>query len=323
LLLLLQDRQRRWAWLAATLAAVLSFGLVIWPLVDYALDRPQAFNDRVNDVFLLSEEALKAQAPLAALDDTVARHLLMFNLRGDENGRHHAPGAPMLDFVTGFGFLVGIGLLLRRWQDWRSLFLAGGLVVGLLPSALAVDAPHAMRSIGAAAFACIIAASGWAIIVRQASASLPVRQIPRPVPVVFASTALLALVLNSYTYFVSMAHNPEVWRSFYPVQTRMAAYLSDLAKQDSTDLPPIYVVENLNTDPVFRYLAPKLPVHIFDGDYVSRPPTPGDWFVLGGYTYHAESKMLAQYLGPDAEPIRRGPMFPDGSEPAFVIYEVP
>ncbi len=322
-LLLLQDRRRWRVWLAATLAAVLSFGLVIWPLVSYALDRPQAFNDRVNDVFLLSEEALKARAPLAALDDTVGRHLLMFNLRGDENGRHHAPGAPMLDFVTGLGFLVGAGLLLRRWQDWRSLFLAGGLVVSLLPSALAVDAPHAMRSIGAAAFACIIATLGWAMIVQRASASLPVHRAPQPLPAVFASVILLALALNAYTYFVSMARDPAAWRSFYPVQTKMAAYLSDLAEQEPQNLPPIYVVENLNTDPVFRYLAPQLPVHMFDGEYVSRPPMPGDWFVLGGYTYRDERAMLAQYLGANAEPIRRGPPFPDGSAPAFVIYEVP
>jgi hypothetical protein len=141
------------------------FLLAVGPLLVYALGHMEAFNDRLSGVFLLSQEALQGRAPLAVLDDSLGRHALMFNVQGDSNGRHHAPDKPMLDFVTGLGFLASGGWLLRQSRDWRSRFLAVALAIGLLPSLLAVEGPHAMRSIGAAAFACIVAALGWAEIV--------------------------------------------------------------------------------------------------------------------------------------------------------------
>src|SRR4029450_13144721 len=102
--------------------------------------------------------------PLARLDESVGRHLLMFNVRGDSNGRHAAPTRPMLAFVTGLGFLAGIVALLRRRADWRSQFLLAALAIGLLPRLLAVDSPHGTRSIDALPIGCIVAALGLAHI---------------------------------------------------------------------------------------------------------------------------------------------------------------
>ncbi len=113
-------------------------------------------------MFLLSEDSPDKRAPLAKLDESIGRHLLMFNARGDSNGRHVAPNAPMLDAVTGLGLLAGVAALLHRWRDWRSQFLLGALAIGLAPSILSIESPHAMRSIDALPFACVIAALGLA-----------------------------------------------------------------------------------------------------------------------------------------------------------------
>lgn len=130
-----------WAPLRAVLPAALGCLLVLAPMITYALRQPDDFNVRIGAVFALDEGSRQGQAPLAVLDDSLRRHLLMFNVQGDLNGRHHAPGRPMLDYVTGLAFLLGVAALLRRLASWRSLFLLAALSLGLLPSLLSVNSP--------------------------------------------------------------------------------------------------------------------------------------------------------------------------------------
>lgn len=321
-LLLLLRAWRAWqAWLAAMVALGLGFGLVLLPLARYALDQPAAFNDRVGAVFLLNADALRGRAPLEALDDTLRRHLLMFHVEGDLNGRHHAPGWPMLDLATGLGFLVGCVALLRRWRDWRSLWLLAALAGGLLPSALAVDAPHAMRSFGAVAFACVIAALGWAAIGRWLVESGGPVAVGRRVAG-GAGVALCALGLNAWLYFGVMPNDPEVWRSFYPIQTRLGVYLREMADTKGTAyLDQVYVPRGLLNDPVFAYLTHGIALQSYTPADLSRPAAPEALFVTPAPFIQREVQLLAAYLGPTPIPIVRGPAFPDGSAVTFEVYQ--
>lgn len=334
LLLLWQHRQMWRRWLSGMVVLALGFLLAVGPLLTYAINRPEAMNDRVGRVFLLNEDARKGRAPLATFDDeAVGRHLLMFNVRGDSNGRHHAPERPMLDFVTGIGFLVGCATLLRFWRDWRSLLLLAALGIGLVPSALAVEGPHAMRSIGAAAFACTIAAVGWAEIWRVTGVMRAGRQgtgqqhIPRGrwAPAAgWLGVALLALALNAWTYFGFMAVDSRVWGSFYPVHTQIGTYLRSLADEHGHQaLDQIHVPANLARNAVFTYMAHDLPVRMFDSATLASQVRSGDLVVLSGYTYREDLARFAAVLGPTPSPVLRGPNFPSGGEPSFVVYRVP
>lgn len=326
-LLLLLRQPRAWrSWLTHMLAVAFGFALLLAPLVTYALNNPSAFNNRVSDVFLLGEEALRGRAPLAALDDAIGRHALMFNVQGDSNGRHHAPERPMLDMVTGLGFLAGCAVLLRHWRDWRSLFLAAALVLGLMPSLLAVAGPHAMRSIGAAAFACTIAAIGWGEIVRVlAGRVVAAAAWHRRAAWLFPAVVVLALLLNARVYFVTMPVNPSVWLSFYPVHTQIGSYVRELANEQGTQATEtVYVPAPLMKNSVLQYLLSGLPVQTFDPDNesVSQPPPPGARFVLSGYTAQRDAERLTRYLGASPTPTELGPDFPDHSKPSFLVYQV-
>jgi 4-amino-4-deoxy-L-arabinose transferase-like glycosyltransferase len=322
-LLLLAFQPQQWRrWLGVGALGALAALLTVSPLVGYALRHPESFNDRVGAVFLLHPDVLEARPPLAALDASLGRHLLMFNVRGDSNGRHHAPGAPLLDYTTGAGFVVGVLVLLRGWRDWRSLFVLGALALGLLPSLLAVEGPHAMRSIGALPYACLAAALGWLAIagwLAQRIPAGPLRAAARRLPLLALA---LALALNAWLYFGRMPTNPRVWVSFYPIHTQVGAYLRDVATtHDTTDLHHIYVARKLTRNPVFDYLAHGLHVETFSGDDISRPMPPDALFVLSGYTYQEDVTHLRPYLGPDPEPVARGPALPGTDAPSFVVYQ--
>ena len=329
-LLLLARAPGAWrGWLLWAGAAALGLGLTLAPLLGYALARPADFNDRVGAVFLLSVDALKARAPLAALDENLGRYLLMFTVAGDANGRHHAPYRPMLDILSGLGLLLGLAAVLRRLGDWRSRFLLGAVGVGLLPGLLAVDAPHAMRSFGALAPVCIIAALGLAELWRMQQnyrrpttddqqAARPLLALVRGLSSVIVFVGLVGL--NAGLYFGVMPGDPRVFGGFYPVQSQMGIYV---AQADPAGR--IFVPEGVRGHPSFLFLAAGRPVETFTGgpelpvSELSAPPMPGDRFLLTGYFAAQEAAALAAALGPMPAPATTGPPFPDGRGPTYVV----
>jgi hypothetical protein len=327
------------------LAVALGLLLAAGPMLLYALRQQDAFNDRVSGVFLLSEPALRGQAPLAALDETLGRHLLLWNVRGDENGRHAPPGIPGLDFISGLGFLLGCALALRPrgfadvrrslrarhaigghgghgGHALRGVFVVVALGLSLLPSALAVDAPHGMRAVGGLAFACILAALGleWLWRTMQAPGAGGALSAARRA-LVPAACLLLALALNVSIYFFWMRASPAVWVSFYPVHTQVGAYMRALHERGEGAGRQVYVAAGVATNPVFVYLTHGIPVRTFSDAALSEPARPGALFLLSGYSAEKDRAVLAPYLGANPAPVVAGPDFPDGSRPSFVGYE--
>jgi hypothetical protein len=254
----------------------------------------------------------------------------MFNVRGDSNGRHVAPNRPMLDAVTGLGLLAGVAALLRRRRDWRCQFLLGALAIGLLPSLLSVDSPHAMRSIDALPFACMIGELGLAELWRLVLSALP-RGIERlrgggrmwrGWGALAAGLALgLALALNAWTYFGVMPADRLVWTSFYPYHTQIGAYIRTLADQQGPEAArQVYVPQRLVDNPVFEYLTYGLPVQTFDAGRLSTPARVGALFVLPSTIKPPDLRVLVQQndLGP--APVLSGPLLPDGATASFLVY---
>jgi 4-amino-4-deoxy-L-arabinose transferase-like glycosyltransferase len=316
---------RRWLKLLGMLTAGMVLALL--PLLIYATTNPAAFNQRVGRVFIMGEESREGRAPLAVLDETVGKHAMMFNLQGDSNGRHHAPDKPMLDFLTGLGLLIGLGVVLRLWMYFMFLFPALAAAISIAPSLLAVEGPHAMRSIGAIAFVVIIASIGYTELGATLRAFLfPYWQAMRERPsrtIMAMSVALMAIViaLNSWTYFGFMAKEPAVWVSSYPIHTQIGSYLRDQANhagaEQTTDY---YVDEKLSNNSVFVYLTYGLTVQTFHDTTLSRPLSDEAKFIVSGYTYEQDAAMLAPYIGNDPSPIATGPLLPDGQSPSFYVY---
>ena len=324
-LFLLARAPQRWRWwLAGGSIALIGLAISTSAIVGYALNNPDIFNQRVGAVSLLGREdsQYSNQAPLAVLDNAVGKHALMFNVHGDDNGRQNEPGRPMLDFVTGLGFLVGMAACLRRWRDWRSQFLLIALAIGLLPSVLSVDSPHAMRSIDALPYVCIIAALGLLQIGRLCAAAQAARPMPKALRFGIGTLVVgLALAWNCWTYFISMPSNPAVWTSFYPVHTQVGTFVQELAEQRGTrNLHEVFIQRRIATNPVFSYLADGLSVQTIDGTNVSGPATAGALFIVSSYSASNETDALVAAMNLEPTPLLFGPKLPDGVRPSFIVY---
>lgn len=301
------------------LCVVAGFAAAGAPLLAYAWHDSRRLNARVGAVFLPTAAEADAIAPVAALDASVGRHLLMFNVRGEHNGRRNVPLRPMLDPITGLGFLAGLMALWRARADHGARFLLGALVLGLLPSALAVEGPHALRAIGAAAFACIAAAVGW-----QDLADRVGRRAGGRAAGALVALTMGALAFNAWTYFVVAPNDERVWGSFYPVETQVGTFVRDLAQREG---PPaagrVYLSRETAESSVTRFLVHGLSVNTFDTE-VSRPPTPDSLFVVAREADRERVFALAaeRALGPP-ELAGVGPLLPDGRRAAFTLYRLP
>jgi len=100
--------------------------LTALPVLVFAVQDPVTVNGRTAQTLILTQQVSDAEK-LRQIWDTVQRHALMFNVSGggDLNGRHNLPGAPMLDPLTGPWWRLGLGWLLIRPRDWRTLMLLG------------------------------------------------------------------------------------------------------------------------------------------------------------------------------------------------------
>ena len=128
---------------------VVGFLLAAGPIVQVAVSEPARLSARATSVSIFNEvETAGTWQPLIG---NVQAHLLMFNVRGDPNGRHNWSSRPMLDPVTGGLAVAGLMLcLLRPWRIERAvplIWLPVAMLGGIF--SLSYEAPQSHRAIDA------------------------------------------------------------------------------------------------------------------------------------------------------------------------------
>lgn len=231
---------------------VLASFLVFAPLGQYARHNWKAFTARAEVASILTKR--NEPSLTRALWNNMRAHLLMFNYRGDPNGRHNLPGEPMLDFATAVLFALGLGYSLYHWREPRSFFFLACFFVLLLGGILSVDfeAPQALRAIGtlpaAYFFACLTLERLW-VGYRETFGSHP-----RPL-VLSVIIPLLAYIgwANFHTYFYRQARDFAVWNAFSTPETLAAQVM-----QAAADRYDFYVTSLYDQHPTLRFLAPNV-----------------------------------------------------------------
>jgi 4-amino-4-deoxy-L-arabinose transferase-like glycosyltransferase len=224
IVLLLRERggfARRF-WPGLLLCAIVA-ALTLVPLGRYAIEQPDNFFKRTEQVFVLSERFLEGRTKLEAIEQNVMRHVGMFNWRGEPNARHHAPGWPLLDAVTALCFALGLALAIRAALrfNFPALFLLGWLVALLAPSIVSVDAPSAVRAQDAAPAAYLLAAVGLVAILERLRGLDAPRALRRAAPVICGAALTLAVGINLWLYFIRLPGDPRVLGKFqYVGETR-------------------------------------------------------------------------------------------------------
>ncbi|HNV61076.1 MAG TPA: glycosyltransferase family 39 protein, partial [Rhodoferax sp.] len=152
-------------WLGVAIIGVTAV-IVVAPLVWFATAHPDIYWTRVEQTFIFAGKSEAQRLP--ALLENIKRHVLMFNWKGDPNGRHNFPGAPMLDDISAALMVVGLAYSLRRIRDPRYALLPLWLGLTLLGGILSLDfeAPQSLRANGSLGAAYVLAVVPIAVLVR-------------------------------------------------------------------------------------------------------------------------------------------------------------
>ncbi|NTV64281.1 MAG: hypothetical protein HGA65_12185 [Oscillochloris sp.] len=311
-LIRLQRSPAAWRRALPGLAVAAVVGLLTMaPLLGYIAQDYADYNRRVSQVSVLHSNDLTTHTPLGLVLGNIERYTLMWHVRGEPNGRHHLPDAPMLDPVAGLLLLLGLALTLRapRW--------AGGLaviaipIVYLVPAIFSTDAPHAMRALGTLAPACMLAALA---LDRLLGAGSRGRRL--------LALGLLAgsLVCNTWLYFGVMRVDPRVYGEFDLVETAMGQAAQAPSHSATPDLRAVrvYLPEKLRGTDTVRFLTYGLATAGYVGD-----PLPADGAALlllsADASPAAQDRALAA-LGPGAARLNNGPRYPGTDQPIILAF---
>ena len=248
----------------AARAGVLVVGLLIalGPLGLFAVMNPDQFNQRVDQTSVFARKETDEQK-ITALRSNIEKHLLMFNVRGDANGRHNLPGEPMLDPTTGAFLVLGVAWSLTRWRDRFRSSLLIWLFFALLGGILSLDfeAPQGARTMNAVPVVCLLAALPLAYVWEEtrdfarswALSPRGLRMAGAAVCVLVTVVLLRAAYANGYTYFVRQANDFAVWSAYSTAETIAARRANDLGSGYT------FYLANFFTDhPTLRFLTPWL-----------------------------------------------------------------
>ncbi|MGA9350863.1 MAG: glycosyltransferase family 39 protein, partial [Anaerolineae bacterium] len=239
------ERQRRFARLVVM--GVVSL-MVFAPQAVWAVKHHDAYSRRMAQTsFLVGHNT--PQSAIRALKNNVEKHALMFNLRGDYNGRHNLPGAPQLDAVSAALFVLGAGYSLYRWRSSSYFLLVAWFAITMLAGVLSLwwEAPQAARTIGAIPAVYGMAAVPLALTWQSFHGK-------RRIPAVLATLAvgmllLAAFYLNYGRYFNQQHQNPEVFHAFSTPDTAIARYVQAVGEERYR-----FYLQNQLT-PVYRFLT--------------------------------------------------------------------
>ncbi|MFN2200500.1 MAG: glycosyltransferase family 39 protein [Caldilineaceae bacterium] len=238
-----------WRFWVGMLILALSALIIPAPLAKYAIERPDSYFARVQKTSLFSGKAPGER--VSALSDNVRKHVLMFNVRGDPNGRHNLPGEPMLDPVTGALFVIGIVICITRIRSPISVLLLAWLALGLMGGVLSLDfeAPQSLRSITALPAALVLAVVPLSMLNTEWVSSGG-RYVPNAAPTIMAILLLPAALYNLNTYFVRQAHDFASWNAFSTPETLTASILNSLGPNTQAHVISLY-----DNHPTVRFLA--------------------------------------------------------------------
>ena len=309
-------RDWRGVWALRTGIAVFTAAAVVafLPVAVFAIQKPSEFNRRLSTVSVLSEDDR-----LAALGKSVRAHALMFNYRGDLNGRHNEPLSPMLDWATGALFLCGLVMCVVRIRCWQYFLPLAWFVTSLAGGVLSVlvEAPQAHRTLENSVVTALL--GGIALGEVSASAGRAWRRRMWQIAVAAAAVAVLVVAagLNLNAYFVRQANDPLVWADMGVAHEAAARVLASESATHDVWLTNVYY-----GSPVVRFLAPGRRAGTWSGPQVlpfESSPGLGSIVVLTGVSQPDVAALAETYPHASLAALTA----PDSSVPLAYTVDVP
>ncbi len=204
----------------------------------------------VGGLAALSWALLSNAGDLDPLWENARKVANMFNVRGDHNGRHNIPGEPMLDEVSAALLVIGAGVSLAAWRNWRlgSVLLLAGLMAVPSVFTLTIENPSAIRVLGMVPPLFLLVGLASKQLVESSSAWFGRWWLIVPL---LAGLLASSAAINYYDFFERQAKDPVVYADFGPNGTIAANRVAAEA-----DAHEIVISSSFRYDAAYMLLVP-------------------------------------------------------------------
>ena len=110
---------------------IIPFIITVTPLTLYFSTH---IDTRIDQQFFLMNHEMPIQEKLTGLWHNVSTTALMFNIKGDINGRHNYPGKPALNPILGLLFTIGLVITMKQWNNNNNKLFLIYFFLSLLPA---------------------------------------------------------------------------------------------------------------------------------------------------------------------------------------------
>ncbi|VVA43717.1 conserved membrane hypothetical protein [Candidatus Roizmanbacteria bacterium] len=124
---------------------LIPFIIIITPLTSYLLTNKDT---RIDQQFFLKNNEVPIQEKLTGLWHNISSTALMFNIKGDVNGRHNYPNKPALNPILGILFMVGLILSIKNFKNLYNKLFLFYFLISLFPALMTYpwENPNMLRT---------------------------------------------------------------------------------------------------------------------------------------------------------------------------------
>jgi 4-amino-4-deoxy-L-arabinose transferase-like glycosyltransferase len=238
--------KRHWQGLALFVFAAL---VVILPEGIFALSHPQTFSERALQTIVWLGVEGQPEVIRARLNDSISNTLLAFQYKGDENGRHNLPRAPLLTFVPAMFLPLGMLVCLSRFRRMEYALALLWFFFGILPGAITWEAPHASRLLDAISPIFIFAALGLEQVWITLEA-LWTRWGAKIAALLISAVLLITALANLNITFVLKPASQLVYNAFLPMESLAAERVREIG-----DMRDVLLSDKLFGSQVVRFIG--------------------------------------------------------------------
>lgn len=124
---------------------LIPFIIIITPLTSYLLTNKDT---RIDQQFFLKNNEMTINEKVNGLWSNISSTALMFNIKGDVNGRHNYPLKPALNPILGVLFIIGLAISIKNWKKPYNLFAISYLLLSIFPALMTYpwENPNMLRT---------------------------------------------------------------------------------------------------------------------------------------------------------------------------------
>ena len=244
-----------------------------FPLLAYYLLKPAAFWVRSRELSVFG-----TRNPFPMIVNNVWRHALMFHVTGGRFARDNFPGLPAMDPITGILLIIGIVILIRRWNTPFARFVGCAFLLGFAGGIFSNSQegpPYLYRTVAVMipAFLVVGLTVQWLMMQRSPRLLMTIAIAP-------------AIILNLYMYFGLEAKNTAAMRVMGYEWRQIG---QEIAQDDST----VFVVGTDALNPMELY-ARKNETYASANPAVVLPPVMRRLAIINFSGRYDMSKSLAE-----------------------------